>query len=39
MNPDDPKKNGQAEPERRPPSESGSTMKAAPNGPFFDPAG
>jgi hypothetical protein len=37
MNPDASKKNGQAEPERGPASESGSTMKAAPNGPFFDP--
>src|SRR5262245_22561147 len=37
MTPDAPKKNGQGEPEPAPPSESGSTMKAAPNGPFFDP--
>lgn len=37
MNPDAPKKNGLGEPGRWPPSESGSTMKAAPNGPFFDP--
>jgi hypothetical protein len=37
MTPDSPKKNGQGEPEKVPSSESGSTMKAAPNGPLFDP--
>ena len=39
MTPDAPKKNGQGEPESDPPSESGSTMNPARNGPLFDPRG
>ena len=39
MNPDAPRKNGQGEPNRRSPSESGSTMNPARNGPLFDPRG
>ncbi len=39
MTPDAPKKNGQGEPDSGPPSESGSTMNPARNGPLFDPRG
>jgi hypothetical protein len=39
MTPDAPKKNGQGEPDPGTPSESGSTMKPARNGPPFDPRG
>jgi hypothetical protein len=39
MTPDAPKKSSPGEPDRTSPSESGSTMKAARNGPLFDPRG